>query len=480
MNEKIDTNISEEKILQNEELSEKEEKNEKISEILEDDEEKTEQIEKDKINILEEHLKKLLSNSYIAQICNKNLLNLKIEFFINIKEYIKKLKLININLKIMENFDTEKFKVIVTNTEVLLSILKNIPIENFEEKIDLTEFLSSLKNISFEKNIKDLNNSFIEVVTDNNFKEYFEKIISSLDFILKEMDKFNSTNDEIDEENIEKFKYQLAFNFLEEVYQESEILSSLTNSFLKYTIWIESLLEIIIKESREKELDENLITLIEKILSISEKMLKTKIIAFDSDELTNSLDKVIALEEETREKYKDLINLDEVYIFSNMYIVEKFPHLEKKFNVFVSQKKKKECIKIIPTLLEELDKKLTEEIRYRSFLNNSNEFLKLIKKIINYLDLINKKDLSVSELEEFNLMEKINSKIEEIQKEYEKEIENLRNLKEYSVEGQLQQSTYESLLYCFNSFKNTYEKFMSIENEKNIQSNKDLKKKKFL
>lgn len=185
MNEKIDTNISEEKILQNEELSEKEEKNEKISETLEDNEEKAEQIEINKINILEKDLKKLLSNSYVAQICNKNLLNLKIEFFINIREYIKKLKLININLKIMENFDTEKFKVTVTNTEILLSILKNIPIENFEEEIDLTEFLSSLKNISFEKNINDLDTLFIEIVTDNNFKEYFEKIINSLDFILK-------------------------------------------------------------------------------------------------------------------------------------------------------------------------------------------------------------------------------------------------------------------------------------------------------
>lgn len=465
MNEKIDTNISEEKILQNEELSEKEEKNEKISETLEDNEEKAEQIEINKINILEKDLKKLLSNSYVAQICDKNLLNLKIEFFINIREYIKKLKLININLKIMENFDTEKFKVTVTNTEILLSILKNIPIENFEEEIDLTEFLSSLKNISFEKNINDLDTLFIEIVTDNNFKEYFEKIINSLDFILKKTDKFNSMNDEIEEEDIEKFKYQLAFNFLEEVYQESEILSFLTNSFLKYTIWIESLLEIIIKESREKELDENLITLIEKILSISEKMLKTKIIAFDSDELTNSLDKVIALEEEIREKYKDLINLDEVYIFSNMYVAEKFPHLEKNFNVFVSQKKKKEYIKVIPTLLEELDKKLTEKIRYRSFFNNSNELLKLIRKAIEYLDLINKKDLSVSELEEFNLIEKINSKIEEMQKEYENEIENLKNLKEYSTESQPQQSIYGNLLYYFNYFKNISKKFMSVEDK---------------
>lgn len=477
MNEKIDINISEEKNLENEALSESEEKNEKISETLEDDEEKTEQIEKDKITVLDEHLKKLLSNSYVAQICNKNLLSLKIEFFITIKEYIKKLKHININLKVMENFDSGEFKVIVTNIEVLLSILKNVHIENFEEKINLTEFLSSLKNISFEKNIKDLDTPFIEVVTeDNNFKEHFEKTINSLDFILKETDKFNSMNDEIDEENIEKFKYQLAFNFLEEIYQESEILLSLTNSFLKYTIWIESLLEIIIKESREKELNENLITLIEKILSISEKMLKTKIVAFDSDELTNSLDKVIALEEETREKYKNLINLDEVYTFSNMYIAEKFPHLEKKFNVFVSQKKKKEYIKVIPILLEELDKKLTEEIRCKSFFNNSNEFLKLIKKIINSLNLINKKDLSVSELEEFNLIEKINSKIEEIQKEYENEIENLRNVEESLTDNQIQQSTYENLLYCFNSFKNTYKKFMSIKDEKNIQADKDLKK----
>lgn len=271
-------------------------------------------------------------------------------------------------------------------------------------------------------------------------------------------------NDEIEEEDIEKFKYQLAFNFLEEVYQESEILSFLTNSFLKYTIWIESLLEIIIKESREKELDENLITLIEKILSISEKMLKTKIIAFDSDELTNSLDKVIALEEEIREKYKDLINLDEVYIFSNMYVAEKFPHLEKNFNVFVSQKKKKEYIKVIPTLLEELDKKLTEKLDIEVF-NNSNELLKLIRKAIEYLDLINKKDLSVSELEEFNLIEKINSKIEEMQKEYENEIENLKNLKEYSTESQPQQSIYGNLLYYFNYFKNISKKFMSVEDK---------------
>ena len=472
----IQSSVEKDCIVNNEKLSEE-------SEIIQNEDG---DLREKEINILKNHLKKLLYNSYIVENYDKNLLNLKIEFFINLKDYVKKVKGLKANLKNIENFNIDVPEVFVTNIEFILFLLKNISKDNIEN-FSLENFLFSLKKISFEKNIKNFNNHFVKIITDADLKEYFEKMISSVDVILEKNNESNLQNEILnEEESIEEIRYKLSFNFLEEIYQESEILLSLTNSFLKYTLWLESLLEVILEEKTQEILDEKMIILLEKIFKISEKILKNKIINFDSDEMTNSLNEAISLSRDIQKNYSKIVNLDKVYNFSNNYLVEKFPHLEGNFEIFVLKEKKKEYIKDILNILEELNKSILKRNRRNSFSsffyseNTINEDdLELIKKCIKYFNLINRKNLSTSELEEFELIKKINVEIEKKQQEYRnktKELKEIDNLSEYDVK-MLQE--YENALYWFRLFKRISKKFIIFENkeDKEIQNVEVLEEK---
>lgn len=434
------------------------------------------QPKENEIDVLKNHLKKLLYNSSIAENYDKNLLNLKIEFFINMKDYVKRVKELNINLKNIENFNTNTPKIFVTNIEFILFLLKNISMDNIEE-FNLENFLLSLKKSSFEKNIENINNNFAEIVKEENLKKYFEKMINFIEIILEKNYEDNLQNETLSKEDgIEKIKYKLAFNFLEEICQESEIVLYLTNSFLKYTVWLESLLEIILEKPKQEILDENIVVLLEKVFMVSEKILKNKIIDFDSDEMTNSLEGIIALEQDIQKNYKKIVNLDNVYNFSNNYLIEKFPHLEGKLDIFVSKEKKTEYIKIIPLLLMELDKNMTKESsRIRSFFDftekteninylDDEEVLQSIKKIIRYFSLVSKKNLLINEIEEMELIKKINVRIKEKQESYENEIKKLKKIENLSENDDMMLQKYENTLYWFRSFKKISKRFITDEN----------------
>ena len=80
-----------------------------IEENTEEDIEKNEQVQENKIDLLMDNLNKILDNSYKIKKYDKNLFNLKLEFFISLKEYIEYFKKIGIKLNVMENYDINKF-----------------------------------------------------------------------------------------------------------------------------------------------------------------------------------------------------------------------------------------------------------------------------------------------------------------------------------------------------------------------------------
>lgn len=435
------------------------------------------------IDILINHLKKLLDNSYVAGKYDRNLLNLKVEFFINLKDCAKRLKDLKIDLKNIENFGLDIPKVFVTNVEFILFLLKGISLNNTDE-FNLEKFFLSLKNSSFENNIKNFNNHFVKIITEDDLKKYFEKMISYIEIILKKNNRINLQNEILNEEDkLDEIRYKLAFNFLEELYQESEILLSLTNSFLKYTIWIESLLEVIL-EKKQETLDKKTKFLLEKIFDVSEKILRNKIINFDSDEMTNSLDEIITLNQDIQKNYNDIVVLDEVYNFSNNYLIEKFPHLEGNFEIFILKEKKKEYVKTTLKILEDLYKTITEKNRrsyFGSFFYSENlmdeNTLGLIKKSIKYFNLINRKNLSTSELEEFELIKKINIEIEKKQQEYENEVKELKEIENLSEEDIEKLQKYENALYWITIFEKISEKF-TISDEKKDTNNTEISEEK--
>ncbi len=474
MDKKLETDFQEEKDIIEENFKSKNEPEKK--EPLETEE----KIEEDKIKNLKEHLKNILKNSYATKSYDKNILNLKLEFYMNLKNYIENLKKLHIDLSIENN------NVFLTNIELFLMILGNIPREILEKNFSLEKFLFSIKEISLEKSIECLNNNAFEIKIEKDFIEKFKKIIESLETILKADNGNEILNKKIEEiENKEELEYHLAFNYLEELYQDSEIVLTLTNSFLKYTTWIESLLEIIIKENKDKPLNEKIIDLIERIIDISNKVLKNKIINFDLDEETNFLNEILSLDEDIRKNYKGLVDIDKVYYFSANHLIEKAPHLEEKFNIFISKEKKNEYIKSVPIILEQLNEKLEKKKNrgtFRSILNffgsmNNNdedtyeiiseETLVLIKKLTFYFSFINVETLisDEEETEQFKLLNKITVTINKKKEKYSEKIEQFKELENLTSEDKKILQEYENAIYIFRNFLKVSKKFLIEKSE---------------
>ena len=429
-----------------------------IEENTEEDIEKNEQVQENKIDLLMDNLNKILDNSYKIKKYDKNLFNLKLEFFISLKEYIEYFKKIGIKLNVMENYDINKFSISISNIEFLLSILGDISEEKFKKALGIYDFLDYLEKYSLEKEIEKLDNNFLKVNIEENFKIYFYKFLKNIEVILENDNKILS--------EIDALKSEQAFNCLNEIYQESVILLSLTNSFIKYSNWLEALLDII-HEKYEKttNVDINLKNMVEKSFIISEKILKNKVLDFDSDEVGNCLDEVLKMDKEIYKNYSTLINLDEVYLQSSKYLSEKNPHLDEQCIPFVSKIKQKEYIKFVKNLVEKLEKDVS---------------IVLIQKTLNYLNLINIRNFSNNELEELViLLNKVNTKITQLQIGTRSLIKELEEKKYLNSEEKSNLQEYKIYLYWVEKFSKAVKKFFIVENDDKIINN-DEKKRIFL
>ena len=429
-----------------------------IEENTEEDIEKNEQVQENKIDLLMDNLNKILDNSYKIKKYDKNLFNLKLEFFISLKEYIEYFKKIGIKLNVMENYDINKFSISISNIEFLLSILGDISEEKFKKALGIYDFLDYLEKYSLEKGIEKLDNNFLKVNIEENFKIYFYKFLKNIEVILENDNKILS--------EIDALKSEQAFNCLNEIYQESVILLSLTNSFIKYSNWLEALLDII-HEKYEKttNVDINLKNMVEKSFIISEKILKNKVLDFDSDEVGNCLDEVLKMDKEIYKNYSTLINLDEVYLQSSKYLSEKNPHLDEQCIPFVSKIKQKEYIKFVKNLVEKLEKDVS---------------IVLIQKTLNYLNLINIRNFSNNELEELViLLNKVNTKITQLQIGTRSLIKELEEKKYLNSEEKSNLQEYKIYLYWVEKFSKAVKKFFIVEND-DKRINNDEKKRIFL
>ena len=77
----------------------------------------------------------------------------------------------------MENYDINKFSISISNIEFLLSILGDISEEKFKKALGIYDFLDYLEKYSLEKEIEKLDNNFLKVNIEENFKIYFYILI---------------------------------------------------------------------------------------------------------------------------------------------------------------------------------------------------------------------------------------------------------------------------------------------------------------
>lgn len=257
--------------------------------------------------ILVEHLKRLLQNS--EKVKKQNILEAKKEFYVDLLEKIEILKNQNIFTDSMENIEESILKITTTDIEELLSFLGEV---KKEEEFSLESFLSELERLEQDKKI----NKGVEKL--EKLKESVKCLssIENLDEILGK--KIEDLNEKAELECV------LAYDYLEEIYQESVILIALTNSFSKLTVYIDVILEKIIENIAEEIEDEKEIKKeiekddsekgkeeIYKELNFGDE-LKVKLQRdFASEDVVEKIIKIKSPEEKTklREKQKEIVNL---------------------------------------------------------------------------------------------------------------------------------------------------------------------------
>lgn len=295
-----------------------------------------------RLNLAREYFNKLVSNSIKTKYFDKNLLNIKYDFALNILEKITLLNnsLKNYNIDFRIDLKEEEIYTSISKIEIFFEVLKDLSFTNdiesnkdffyqINEKLknrldkNLNSISYKIKNSSFVSNNINIQN-FIKV----NFLNYLEKILKIENFEDTLSKEINSL------EKLEEYHILMFCNKVEELYQESEIFIFLTEKFAVQKIWLEALLDVLIyqvfkdsKENLENDI-KNLIEQIQKIVFISKKIIQNSLIDFDNDEDRNYIESIRELNIFYKEKYNSILEVTNDLFFN--YMEEEFPYLEEK------------------------------------------------------------------------------------------------------------------------------------------------------